>query len=159
MDQPPADVEDRNFVEAFRRDWLPVLRFALAWTNDPQAAEDIAQEAFVRLWDRRSTVDWSRPVVPWLLVTARHLATDRFRRLRMAARISHRPAPRLDEETLVRWLDLRAELAALSAVERTALTMVHVAGMTYEELAPALDTTAGALRAAASRARSKLDAR
>jgi RNA polymerase sigma-70 factor (ECF subfamily) len=156
MIEPPTDV-DQRFVEAYQDDWLSVLRFALAWTNDPQAAEDIAQEAFVRLWNRRSKVDWSRPVVPWLLVTARHLATDRFRRLRLATGLKHRAMPRLDEETLVRWLDLRAELGALTAVERTALTMVHVAGFSYEELASVLGTTPGALRAAASRGRTKLE--
>ena len=59
-----------------------MFRFALAWTNDWTAAEDLAQEAYLRLWDHRGRLDWGRPVLPWLLVTTRRLATDRFRALR-----------------------------------------------------------------------------
>ena len=56
---------ERCFNDAYRAEWSAVFRFAVAWTNDLSAAEDIAQEAFTRLWDRRESIDWERPVVPW----------------------------------------------------------------------------------------------
>ena len=67
------------YERAFQTHWGDVFRFALAWTNDWAAAEDLAQEAFLRLWDNRGRLDWDRPVLPWLLVATRRLATDRFR--------------------------------------------------------------------------------
>ena len=70
------------YERAFDAHWLDVFRFALAWTNDWAAAEDLAQEAYLRMWDHRQRLDWERPVLPWLLVTTRRLATDRFRTLR-----------------------------------------------------------------------------
>ena len=45
----------------------------------------------------------------------------------------------------------------LSQLERTALVMTAVEGLTYDEAAVALGTTPGALRAAVSRARTKLE--
>jgi DNA-directed RNA polymerase specialized sigma24 family protein len=48
-------------------------------------------------------------------------------------------------------------MADLSSLERTALIMTAVEGASYEEAALVLATTAGALRAAVSRARTKLE--
>jgi RNA polymerase sigma factor (sigma-70 family) len=147
---------DIAYERAFAEHWSDVFRFALAWTNDWTAAEDLAQEAFLRLWDHRSRLDWERPVLPWLLVTTRRLATDRFRAMRRRLLPPSHPA-RLDEAVQARWLDVCAAMAALSSLERTALVMTAVEGATYEEAGRVLGTSAGALRAAVSRARTKLE--
>jgi len=153
-----ADATDYAYERAFEENWSDVFRFALAWTNDWTAAEDLAQEAYLRLWNQRARIDWSRPVLPWLLVATRRLATDRFRVLRRrllapthAAAIDHDPALR------ARWLDVCAAMGDLSSLERSALVMTAVQGATYDEAARVLGTTAGALRAAVSRARAKLE--
>lgn len=145
-----------SYERAFADHWRDVFRFALAWTNDWSAAEDLAQEAFLRLWDHRGRLDWTRPALPWLLVTTRRLATDRFRRLRRSLG-TFAPSPISDERVRDRWLDLRAAMALLSPLERTALVMTALEGATYEEAGRVLGTSAGALRAAVSRARTKLE--
>ena len=48
-------------------------------------------------------------------------------------------------------------MADLSPLERTALVMTALEGATYDEAADVLGTTPGALRAAVSRARTKLE--
>lgn len=156
-----AESADHAYERIFADHWSDVFRFALAWTNDWSAAEDLAQEAFLRLWDRRSRLDWNRPVLPWLLVTTRRLATDRFRQLRrrLGSSSSDRAAdPTTSDETIHdRWLDVAAGMAILSPLERTALVLTALDGMTYDETAELLGTSAGALRAAVSRARVKLE--
>ena len=153
-----ADSPDLAYERAFDAHWRDVFRFALAWTNDWAAAEDLAQEAYLRLWDHRTRVDWDRPILPWLLVATRRLATDRFRRLRRVLTASPvAPASGPDAATHVRWLDVSAAMAVLSPLERTALVLTALDGSTYDEAAAALGTTAGALRAAVSRARTKLE--
>lgn len=144
------------YERAYQEHWSDVFRFALAWTNDWAAAEDLAQEAYLRLWNHRAHLDWERPVVPWLLVTTRRLATDRFRALRRRLLPTTQPAS-LDPALRVHWLDVSAAMAALSPLERTALVMTAVEGASYEEAGLVLGTTAGALRAAVSRARTKLE--
>jgi DNA-directed RNA polymerase specialized sigma24 family protein len=62
-----------------------------------------------------------------------------------------------DPALRARWLDVSAAMADLSSLERTALVMTAVEGATYEEAGRVLGTTAGALRAAVSRARTKLE--
>ncbi len=147
---------DPRYEQAFERHWDDVFRFALAWTNDWAAAEDLAQDAYLRLWQHRSTLDWDRPVLPWLLVAARRLATDRFRAL--SRRILPRSAdPSFDEATQVRWLDVRSAMGKLSALERSAVVLTAIEGWSYAEVAVALGTSDGALRAAVSRARVKLE--
>jgi len=152
-----AETTEIAYERAFEEHWSDVFRFALAWTNDWSAAEDLAQEAYLRLWNQRARLDWSRPVLPWLLVTTRRLATDRFRALRRRLLPTSQPAT-LDQAVQARWLDVCAAMAELSPLERTALVMTAVEGATYEEAGRVLGTTAGALRAAVSRARTKLEA-
>lgn len=155
----PAEPAELAYERAFADHWTDVFRFALAWTNDWAAAEDLAQEAFLRLWDHRRRLDWAKPILPWLLVATRRLATDRFRRLRRSVvGGSHEPQTGLgDESARARWLDVRSAMDILSPLERTALVMTALEGFTYDEAATVLGTTAGALRAAVSRARSKLE--
>lgn len=156
-----VDDVERRFEEAYETLWAPVFRFALARTNEWATAEDIAQEAFSRLWARRQAVDWQAPVIGWLLVTARHLATDRFRLLQRALRhslLSQASLPASwDDDARLRWLDVQRALGNLSVEERAALTMVAVGGFDYEEAARILETSVGAVRAAVSRGRRKLD--
>jgi RNA polymerase sigma-70 factor, ECF subfamily len=151
-----AESTEIAYERAYEEHWTDVFRFALAWTNDWTAAEDLAQEAYLRLWNHRDRLDWDRPVVPWLLVTTRRLATDRFRALRRRLLPVSHPAT-LDTAVQARWLDVCAAMAELSPLERTALVMTAIEGATYEEAGRVLGTTAGALRAAVSRARTKLE--
>ena len=148
---------DLLYERAFGEHWRPVFRFLLAWTNDWNAAEDLAQEAFLRLWQNRDRIDWREPVLPWLLATGRRLATDRFRALRR--RVLAPPGPSsLDEAMRVRWLDAQAALKSLSKLERTAVALTLFEGATTAEVADLLNTTPGAIRAAISRAREKVEA-
>ena len=151
---------EERYAHAYETLWPDVFRFALSWTNDWAAAEDLAQEAFARLWRERERLDWGDTVLPWLVVTTRRLAQDRFRALRrrLAGRdASGTRAATLDPGVADRWLDVRDAMAALVPLERSALVLTAVDGHTYEEAAVLLGTTAGALRAAASRARRKLE--
>lgn len=147
---------DLNYERAFEIHWNDVFRFSLAWTNDWSAAEDLAQDTYLRLWQHRATLDWDRPVLPWLLVAARHLATDRFRALSRRI-LPHASDTAFDESTQARWLDVRAAMGRLSTLERTALVLTAIEGWSYAEVATALGTSDGALRAAVSRAREKLE--
>lgn len=145
------------YDRAYEAHWNDVFRFALAWTNDWGAAEDVAQDAFVQLWRHRASLDWERAVLPWLLVTARRLATDRFRRLRRLLFGAPRPAT-LDEATADRWLDVQQAMTVLSPLERTSLVLTLVEDHDYAEVATILRTSPGAVRSAVSRAREKLEA-
>lgn len=148
---------DAAFEHAYESHWLDVFRFALSWTNDWGAAEDLAQEAFLRLWDRRSALDWSRSALPWLLVATRRLATDRFRRLQRKLIRTHERTT-VDDATRDRWLDLQAAMARLSPLERAAIVLTAIEDVPSAEAGELLGISPGAVRAAVSRAPAKLEA-
>ena len=113
----------------------------------------------MKLWAKRAELDWSEPLMPWLLTATRRLATDRFRRLRTSLRVTQRSeitGGAVDSDARLRWLDLRRRLAELSAVQRSALVLTALVGLTPEQAAETLGTSAGAVRAAVSRARANL---
>ncbi len=151
-----GETVERQYERAYDQYSMDVFRFVLAWTNDWTAAEDLTQETYLLLWQHRASFDWDRPVLPWLMVTARHLAGNRFRSLR--GRLLPVGSEGLSDESVrVRWLDVRQALEKLTALERTALILTAVEGWSYAEVAEVLDTTDGALRSAVSRARDKLE--
>jgi RNA polymerase sigma-70 factor (ECF subfamily) len=150
-----AEPFETGYERAYEAHWTAVFRFALAWTNDWGAAEDVAQETFARLWRHRTNVEWDRDILPWLLVTARHLLTDRFRALRR--RLLHfAPPATIDETTAIRWLDVQRAMERLSPLERSAVVLTVLDGRESTEAARVLGTSPGAVRAAVSRARDKL---
>jgi RNA polymerase sigma factor (sigma-70 family) len=146
---------DAEFESAFVREWRSVVRFALASTNDLDAAEDLAQDAFARLWQRRHRFDWSKPVLPWLLVATHNLATDQFRA--MQRRILGAPPATLNDGARERWLDTRRAMSRLSRTERVAIVLSAMEGYPSEDVGGLLGISAGAVRAAISRARRKLE--
>jgi RNA polymerase sigma-70 factor (ECF subfamily) len=165
-DDPQAghpDVERTRFERTYEEGWLAVFRLATAWTNDRDAAEDIAQETFIRLWRNRATFDWSQPALPWLLVTARRLSASRFRTLRRLVSLAH-GNPTVHELAVSdaagsgadRWIDAKRAMARLAPRERTALIGVEVIGLSTAEAGLVLGVTDGAVRALISRARRKL---
>ncbi len=59
----------------------PVFRFAYLMCGDPDEADDIAQETFIRAFRALERFDLDRPMRPWLLSIAANLAHNRYRSL------------------------------------------------------------------------------
>lgn len=72
---------DEGALEAvFRRFREPLLqRVAALLDGDVASAHDVVQETFVRLWDRRDSLDPGRSLQGWLHRTARNLTLNRVR--------------------------------------------------------------------------------
>ena len=67
--------EERAFAELFDRHARPVLAFARSRLTVKADADDVAQAAFVLLWEKRRTLELAgESALPWLLGAARLLA-------------------------------------------------------------------------------------
>ncbi|MDO8621680.1 MAG: sigma-70 family RNA polymerase sigma factor [bacterium] len=72
---------DRVALDALiRRHLQRVYRFVLRYARNPQDAEEITQETFVRAWRTIARFDRERSFTTWLLQIAKHAAIDVLRK-------------------------------------------------------------------------------
>ncbi len=150
---PPA------FEEIFAHHYEPVLRALYLLTGDPFEAEDLAQEAFVRIYERRERLLSSLNVAGYVYRTAVNVHRSRLRRVRLAVRRLGAARPREGGEGLDATEDrdvLRRALAELSRGEREALVLVEWVGMSDREAGEVLRASPGAVRTRISRAKGHL---
>jgi RNA polymerase sigma-70 factor (ECF subfamily) len=146
-----------------------VLRFqrpvvGLCWRMvRGSAAEDLAQETFVRAFVHFERFDPERPLLPWLLAIARRLCLDLLRRERLGPTAAEVPAivdPAPDperqaavNETLSR---LEAALSGLDEGPREAIVLFHLEGLSYRDIAAALEVPMGTVMTWLHRGRARI---
>jgi len=137
-----------------------VHRFALFLCGDATLADDITSEAFVRAWTARGKIR-EATVKAYLFTIARNLYRDHLRRSNRlteleeslpdpAVSLASRTEHKAELETVI------AALHKLSEVDRAALLMRAQEGMSYEEIAQALDLPVTTVKVKVHRARLKL---
>lgn len=131
-----------------------LYRFSRHLTRSPWDAEDLTQEALMRAFVTLAQTGESPPNPrAWLLRVASNLWIDRVRRSRETIEVEPEPpsveprGPREAAGTL---------LVRLSPQERAAVVLKDVFDLTLEEVAEALSTSVGAVKAALHRGRGKL---
>jgi RNA polymerase sigma-70 factor (ECF subfamily) len=74
--------DGRGFDELFARHEPAVRQRALAVLRDHAAADDVAQEVFLRLWTRAEQWNGQGPLGPWLMRITENLARNHLRTVR-----------------------------------------------------------------------------
>lgn len=152
----PAATETVDFETIFRNLYPSLFRYLQRMTGDVDQAEDIAQEAFVRLLGRDLPENEARL---WLFTVATNLFRDGTRTSRRRERLLSadpvRPAslPRPDE-TLERArtvAGVRTALDRIPARDRQMLLM-REEGFRYEEIARVVDVAPGSVGTLLARA-------
>ena len=145
-----------------------VTAIALSITRDVAASEDIAQEAFLRAWQRLDRLKNHDSFLPWLRQITRNLARDHLRARRHAAMtgqdaelaiaIAADPAPEPGERLLATEQETAAlELIdALPAESRETLLLYYREGQRSQQVAALLGLSDAAVRKRLSRAREQV---
>jgi RNA polymerase sigma-70 factor (ECF subfamily) len=120
---------------------------------DPDLAEDVVQEAFLRAWRACSSFDPAgRPLVNWLLVianTAIDMVKARTRRppLAPAAAVENAPAAGIDDiDLLILRSQLRHALSSIEAHHRAAVVETVLRDRPHADVAAELGIAPGTLR-------------
>jgi RNA polymerase sigma factor (sigma-70 family) len=127
--------------------------------GDHAAADDLAQETFLRAWQKLSAYRGEAPWRTWLCGIAYRLFLARLRRRAPLDGAGELPA---DHDEAAAFpppelaLDLEQAIAGLSAPERAAITLCFQSGCSHEEAAAALDLPLGTLKTHLHRAKEKL---
>lgn len=150
------------FDELVGRFQRPVYRFCWRLLRSPDA-EDVAQDTFIRAFVHFERFDPERPVLPWLVAIARRLCLDLLRRRKMMASvepmtISDPPAPGPEGEAALREQLGRLERAldGLDEGPREAIVLFHMEGMSYRDIAAALEVPMGTVMTWLHRGRAQL---
>ncbi|APP84013.1 RNA polymerase sigma factor [Xanthomonas hortorum pv. vitians] len=145
-----------------------VTAIALAITRDIAASEDIAQEAFLRAWQRLAQLSQPASFLPWLRQITRNLARDWLRANRhralsgeaadLAIAMAADPAPSPAEHLL----QVEEEIAALDIISalpeesRETLLLYYREGQSSQQVASLLGLSDAAVRKRLSRARASV---
>lgn len=142
----------------------PVYRAAWRTLGGGDGAEDVAQEAFLRLWRNPGQLRDGTALRAWLMRVASNLAIDRHRR---RPPIASTELPDVADETAAADTDLRrtqaaaevdAAIAALPSRQRTALVLSHFEGLGNREIAESMELSVEAVESLLSRGRRALKA-
>ncbi|OJZ71921.1 RNA polymerase subunit sigma [Mycobacterium paraffinicum] len=150
-------------ADAWRRHRPYLVNLAYQMLGDIGEAEDVAQEAFLRL--SRAEVGEIEDVRGWLTVVASRLCLDQVRsaraRYERPGEIGERPAPHrsdpadrvtLDDEIRAALLEV---LRRLSPGERVAFVLHDVFGVPFDSISETVGRPVGTCRQLARRARAK----
>jgi len=159
MESPKA----RTFRKALEL-WPESFAFALALCRDRDEAEDLCQEAFMRLWAMERPVDDERPLGPLIFTIIKNQFRTRARRQRPEAfseiedvdgaiteDAADGPLARADRAE--RHELVQAALGQMNPLWRAALYLADGLGLSYAEIAEILDRTEDVVRVTLHRAR------
>mgnify|MGYP005642604341 CR=1 FL=1 len=158
--------ERAAFRPLLERNHTRVLNLAFRFGVDRGAAEELAQETFLRVYQARERYRPERPFGAYLLRIATNLCLSRARRLRARKTfVDHDAAGNnsdgrdqpvddlLREELRAR---VRQAVATLPERQRLAIVLQRFEGLSYEQVAEALDLTVPATKSLLHRARLSL---
>ena len=146
---------DDDIEAIYRNHYRDVFTYALLLTRRWVDAEDIVGEAFeraVRTW-RVPQYRVERPL-HWLLATARHLATDRWRRagrhLRAGARAPSRTDESIEQREALMWFQALSRVLTTRQMEVVHLRFAD--DLSYAEIAAIVGLTESGARSLVGRA-------
>lgn len=127
-----------------------VFRSLVAYTGDPAMAEDVTQEAFFRLYQRRLAGHAVDNAISWTLAVAHNMATDRLRGRKYERVISEEswrllvdtqadPTPSFDQVLITREIheQISALVEVLPAIQRECVQL-YADGLNFKEIAESL---------------------
>ncbi len=163
---------DEAFTRLVERYQTPVYNLCYRMLGEAEAAEDAAQETFLRAYQHLRRYDQGRPFATWLLSIAAHYCIDRLRRRKLLtfsiddhesedeAGFEIADANSLDpeDESLRREERVQVQqlLQSLEAMDRAAIVMRYWYDFSEAEIAEALHLTVSAVKSRLHRARRAL---
>lgn len=132
--------EEPAFDELMGRYKRPVVNFCYRLLNDAGDADDVAQEVFVRVYQRIGSYRPRGKFTTWLFALARNACVDRlrYRKRHPTEPLDVAPEPASvsnDTETREIGEEIAVAVAELPEDQRTVVVLAEYHGMSYAEIA------------------------
>jgi RNA polymerase sigma-70 factor (ECF subfamily) len=72
-------LNEHTLESLFRDHFVGLCKFAAGYVKDDEAAKEIVQDSFVTLWEKRDSIDLSKPVKSYLSTTVRNKCLNYLR--------------------------------------------------------------------------------
>lgn len=148
--------EHEDFGAFFSREYTRLARACLLLTGSRTEAEDLAQDAFARVYERWTDVAAMESPEGYLFRTALNLNRKRLRRLAVRARHLRQDAHRDELGVAEERLDILRAVAALPRGQREAVVLVEWLDLDTDEVARMLGIAPASVRGRLHRARATL---
>ena len=155
LDSPRSGAE---FESWFLREYEGLLRFAFFLTGDQPAAEDLVQETFLRLSERRPRLD-EVGFAAYARRTIVNMRTSALRRMLTERRVltsRSEPVPPGDPAGVVALSDVQAALLTLPIQQRACLALRYYEGFKEREIAEILGVSLASVKKNVERGMKKL---
>ena len=166
--QQGSDEAFTQIVETYQK---PIYNLCYRMLGEPTAAEDAAQETFLRVYQNLHRYDASRAFGTWILSIAAHYCIDLLRKKKfkmfsmdaenddgMTFELPDASAPDPEAESVKRELHARLHilLKDLDEMDRAAVIMRYWHDLSEKEIAQSLDLTVSAVKSRLHRSRRAL---
>jgi RNA polymerase sigma-70 factor (ECF subfamily) len=153
-----AQVDHDAFADFYDRFSKPLYAFAFRMLNDRAEAEEVLQEAFLKIWKKAGSFDVALAApFTWVVTVTRNKAIDRPRardRFRTIQETANGHVDEPPDEThpveIIRREDaanVRSALNELPFAQRQAIELAFFSGLTHTEIAEALAEPLGTIKA------------
>ena len=142
-----------EFEDMFREEYLRLARALYLLGGDRSTAEDLAQEAMARVYERWSRVRTMESPTGYLYRTAMNLSRRRFRRSRRGETSLHLNPVEDPTDAADRRLAVRGAVRALPRDQGEAVVLLVWLDLTPQEAGAVLGVSADVVRQRAHRAR------
>ena len=162
---------DEAFTKLVEEHQTHVYNLCYRMLGEPEAAEDAAQESFLRAYQNLQRYDRNRPFATWLLSIAAHYCIDRLRRRKLSVfsldeendegvtfEIADPASPNPEAESVKREERDRLHilLKDLDVTDRAAIVLRYWNDYSEIEIAESLNLTVSAVKSRLHRARRAL---
>ncbi|MCB0768889.1 MAG: RNA polymerase sigma-70 factor [Flavobacteriales bacterium] len=140
----PSIDERSAFEELFREHYRTLCAFAFKYMRDAEAAEDLVQEVFIRVWDDRQRIDIATSLRAYLFTAVRNRclnalkANKRMRPLTDELDDAPEEGERSEEGYAERAARVHAAIELLPEERRKVFKLSRHEGLKYHEIADRL---------------------
>ncbi|HQK63918.1 MAG TPA: sigma-70 family RNA polymerase sigma factor [Candidatus Staskawiczbacteria bacterium] len=151
---------DQRALEFLVKKYIkPIYSFVYRNVGDVEAAEDITQEVFIRVWKNIRRFDLNKDFKPWIFQIAKNASIDYLRKRKTIpfSRFENSQGQNMLTETLIQkspelieTLNTKTEfektISGLSEKDKNLIQLRHSQGMSFKEIAQKMNSSINTIK-------------